>query len=251
MNQNTETHFKHIRIVLVETSHPGNIGSCARAMKTMGLSSLYLVKPKFFPHPTAQALAAGADTLLEEAVVTETLSEALADCSCIFVTSNRARRLALPGETPASAAMRVVNHYKGSKVAIVFGRERTGLTNVELLQGHYHICIPTHPGYNSLNLAQSVQIIAYELYQRALNSEVRVAQHQDRLAEHAAMEQFYVHLAQVLQEIGFLREKAPRRLMERMRRLFGRIQLEEPELNLLRGMLNRVQYTLAKKDEYA
>jgi tRNA (cytidine32/uridine32-2'-O)-methyltransferase len=239
--------LKNIRIVLVETSHPGNIGSCARAMKTMGLSDLYLVNPKQFPHPAAVELSAGAEDLLERAVVVESLSEALMGCACVLVTSARARSLALPGLTPKEAAMQVVNEYAEVPVAFVFGREQSGLTNLELLQGQYHIYIPANPLYTSLNIAQAVQIISYELRMHALNPMAQVAMRQDPLADHAAIEQFYDHLTVVLKEIDFLRVKAPRRLMERLRRLFGRVQLEVPEINLLRGMLTRIQYMLSEK----
>jgi tRNA (cytidine32/uridine32-2'-O)-methyltransferase len=233
-----------IRIVLVETSHPGNIGSCARAMKNMGLTDLFLVNPKSFPHPAAVELSAGADDILENAVVVESLPQALEGCACVFVTSARARSLALPGLTPALAADYVMREHVDTSVAFVFGREQSGLTNLELLQGQFHIYIPANPAYTSLNIAQAVQIIAYELRMRALNPVAQVAMRQDPLADHEAIEQFYEHLSRVLKEIGFLKTVAPRRLMERMRRLYGRIQLEAPEVNLLRGMLNRIQYCL-------
>lgn len=236
-----------VRIILVETSHPGNIGSCARAMKTMGLTHLYLVKPKQFPHPAAVELSAGAEDILEQAILVETLAEALVGCSCVFVTSARARSLALPGLTPKEAAVKVGNEFRELPVAFVFGREQSGLTNLEILQGQYHIYIPANPVYTSLNIAQAVQIISYELRMHALTPVAQVAMRQDPLADHAAIEQFYEHLMLVLKEIDFLREKAPRRLMERMRRLFGRAQLEVPEINLLRGMLSRIQYMLSEK----
>ncbi len=237
--------LSHIRLVLVETSHPGNIGSCARAMKTMGLEHLVLVNPKHFPHQEAYELAAGADDVLDRAQVVSSLEEALAGCVCVMVTSARARSLALPGFTPRQAAQHAVHRaQQATSVAIVLGRERIGLTNPEILQGHYHIFIPANPLYTSLNLAQAAQIIAYELRMEALDPGVCVAMKTEPLADHTAYEQFYMHLQQVLYDIGFLKPEAPRRLMERMRRMFGRIQLEVSEMNLLRGMLTRVQWTL-------
>lgn len=248
MDSSAVEQLTRIRIVLVETSHPGNIGSCARAMKTMGLTDLYLVNPKSFPHPAAVELSAGAEDILANARVVESLPAALAGCTCVFVTSARARSLALPGLTPALAAEYVMREHADGSVAFVFGREQTGLTNLELLQGQFHINIPANPAYTSLNIAQAVQIVSYELRMRALNPVAQVAMRQDPLADHEAVEQFYKHLAVVLEEIGFLRSVAPRRLMERMRRLYGRIQLEAPEVNLLRGMLNRIQYCLNREN---
>ena len=259
-----------VRIVLVETSHPGNIGSCARAMKTMGFDALYLVNPRCFPHPQAIDLSAGSEDLLEKAVVVDDLAKALTGCGQIFMTSARARSIALPGLTPRQAAEKVVlniysslspvptNHTKNhalcegrgssaKSIAFVFGRESSGLSNAELLQGHYQIHIPSVDNYSSLNIAQAVQIICYELRISSLSPEAHVATHQDNIASFEATERFFNHLAEVLHEIGFLREVAPRRLMERMRRMYGRIQLEEPEVNLLRGMLKRVQYSLRKR----
>ena len=137
--------MNNIRIVLVETSHPANIGSCVRAMKTMGIYELYLVKPKQFPHPQAVELAAGADDLLANAHVVASLAQALQGIEQVFMTSARARNIALPGFTPKEAALKIVNDIGSAKVALVFGRERTGLTNAELLQGHYHVYIPANP----------------------------------------------------------------------------------------------------------
>lgn len=254
--------MNRVRIVLIETSHPGNIGSCARAMKTMGFDELYLVNPRCFPHPQAIDLAAGSEDLLEKAVVVDDLAKALTGCAQIFMTSARARSIALPGLTPRQAAEKVVlnihsrrslgstNHTENpsaKSIAFVFGRESSGLSNAELLQGHYQIHIPSVDNYSSLNIAQAVQIICYELRISSLSPAANVATHQDNIASFEATERFFNHLAEVLHEIGFLREVAPRRLMERMRRIYGRIQLEEPEVNLLRGMLKRVQYSLHKR----
>ncbi len=233
-----------IRIILVATSHPGNIGSTARAMKTMGLSSLYLVKPKSFPDYKAKEMAAGADDLLESAVVTETLDEALMGCQLVLGTSARPRGLSLPGLLPASCAELVCQQTEDTQIALVFGREHAGLTNEELLKCHYHIHIPSNPEYSSLNLAQAVQIVAYELRMKLLAPKAEVALRQDEYATADEIEQFYEHLRDVFIETQFLKASNPRRLMQRVRRLFNRVNLEKMEVNLLRGMLSQVQKSL-------
>lgn len=233
-----------IRIILVATSHPGNIGSTARAMKTMGLSSLYLVKPKSFPDYKAKEMAAGADDLLESAVVTETLDEALMGCQLVLGTSARPRGLSLPGLLPASCAELVSQQTEDTQIALVFGREHAGLTNEELLKCHYHIHIPSNPEYSSLNLAQAVQIVAYELRMKLLAPKAEVALRQDEYATADEIEQFYEHLRDVFIETQFLKASNPRRLMQRVRRLFNRVNLEKMEVNLLRGMLSQVQKSL-------
>ncbi|WP_131794486.1 tRNA (cytosine(32)/uridine(32)-2'-O)-methyltransferase TrmJ [Fluoribacter gormanii] len=233
-----------IRIILVATSHPGNIGSTARAMKTMGLNSLYLVKPKSFPDYKAKEMAAGADDLLEGAVVVETLDEALIGCQLILGTSARPRGLSLPGLLPASCADLISKQAEDTQIAMVFGREHAGLTNEELLKCHYHIHIPSNPEYSSLNLAQAVQIVAYELRMKLLAPKAEVALRQDEYATADEIEQFYEHLRDVFIEIQFLKASNPRRLMQRVRRLFNRVNLEKMEVNLLRGMLSQVQKSL-------
>lgn len=243
-----------IRIVLVATSHPGNIGSTARAMKTMGLRSLYLVTPKSFPDPKANEMAAGADDLLRDAVVVDSLEEALAGCQLILATSARPRGLSLPGLIPYSAAELVNTKADGTQVALVFGREHAGLTNEELLKCHYHVHIPSDPEYSSLNLSQAVQILAYEMRMRLLAPKADVSLKQDEEATADEIEQFYDHLKDVFVEIQFLKASNPRRLMQRVRRLFNRVQLEKMEVSILRGMLSQVQKSLlwaaqGKKDE--
>ena len=234
-----------IRIILVATSHPGNIGSTARAMKTMGLNSLYLVKPKSFPDYKAKEMAAGADDVLDNAIVTETLEEALKGCQLILATSARPRGLSLPGLVPASGADLVSQQSDSTQVAIVFGREHAGLTNEELSKCHYHINIPSDPEYSSLNLSQAVQIIAYELRMKLLAPKAVVSLRDDEYATADEVEQFYEHLKEVFVEIKFLKTSNPRRLMQRVRRLFNRVNLEKMEVSILRGMLSQVQKSLA------
>ncbi|BCA95747.1 tRNA (cytidine/uridine-2'-O-)-methyltransferase TrmJ [Legionella antarctica] len=233
-----------IRIVLVATSHPGNIGSTARAMKTMGVNSLYLVTPKSFPDYKAKEMAAGADDILEHAVVTRTLEEALTGCQLILATSARPRDLSLPGLIPSSCAKLVSEQSDNTQVAIVFGREHAGLTNEELLKCHYHIHIPSNPDYSSLNLSQAVQIVAYELRMNLLSPQAEVTKRVGEYATADEIEQFYDHLKEVFIEIQFLKTANPRRLMQRVRRLFNRTNLEKMEVSILRGMLSQVQKSL-------
>ena len=233
-----------IRIVLVATSHPGNIGSTARAMKTMGIESLYLVTPKLFPDYKAKEMAAGADDILDNAVVTETLDEALAGCHLILATSARPRGLSLPGLIPSSSAELVSERADNTQVALVFGREHAGLTNEELLKCHYHVHIPSDPDYSSLNLSQAVQIMAYEMRMKLLKPQADVSMRQDEYASVDEIEQFYEHLEHVFIDIKFLKTANPRKLMVRVKRLFNRINLEKMEVSILRGMLSQVQKSL-------
>lgn len=230
-----------IRIILVGTTHPGNIGSTARAMKTMGLQHLYLVSPKIFPDIKAREMAVGADDLLQQAVVVDSLDEALKGCQMIFASSARPRDLAIPGVTPAGSAELIAQLDDSVQVAILFGQERTGLTNEELLRCHYHIQIPTNPDFSSLNLAQAVQIIAYEIRVKCLNPLAVVNMSEDSLATTEEVERFYIHLADVLSAIHFLKAKNPGRVQQRLRRLFGRVGLETMEVNMLRGILTQMQ----------
>ncbi len=240
--------FDAIRIVLVATSHPGNIGSTARAMKTMGLQRLYLVTPKIFPDPRAHEMSAGAYDVLSEAVVTHSLTEALQGCHLVLATSARPREISLPGLLPAEAATLISETPDNTEIAIVFGREHAGLTNDELLQSHYHINIPSNPDFSSLNLAQAVQIVAYEIRMKLLAPKAAVELRQDNLATNDQIEQFYAHLRTVLIEIDFLKPSNPKRLLQRIRRMFNRIKLEEMEINILRGILTHVQTTIKKRD---
>lgn len=236
-----------IRIVLVATSHPGNIGATARAMKTMGLSHLYLVNPQTLIDAHAHALASGAGDLLQQAVITDTLAEALSGCHLIFATSARPREIALPGCLPAACAAQVAALPAGTMVAIVFGSEQSGLSNHDLLHCHYHLHIPTVEHFSSLNLAQAVQIVAYELRMALCAPTATVLTHTPPLATHEDIERFYVHLHDVLVTTEFLNPAHPKRLMERLRRLFNRVQLEASEVHLLRGILTQCQRAIQNK----
>jgi len=238
----------NIRIVLVNPSHPGNIGAAARAMKNMGLSELYLVQPEEFPSSHASARAAGADDVLHAAVVVHSLETALTDCHLVFGTSARSRTLKKPMVTPRECAEFIRDNAQ-SKCALVFGRERVGLYNEELSLCHQHIVIPTNEEFSSLNLAAAVQVVCYELRLASLsegeqnkNTKMRQVAPQDQVLG------FYSHLQDTLTEIGFLDPRQPKMLMQRLQRLFNRAALDTKEINIMRGILSKVDSFVTKKD---
>lgn len=239
-----------LRIVLVATSHPGNIGAVARAMKNMGLEQLYLVAPKAFPNVEATARAAGADDILAKAKVVNCLEEALVGCTMVIGTSARNRNFPIPLLDAREAASKAVAEasLEQRAVAIVFGRENNGLTNEELQKCHYHLCIPSNPDFSSLNVASAVQIVVYEIMMVAekyrFGDFASNIADQDVLATAEEMAQFYEHLRQTLIELGVLNPQQPRRLMERLRRLFNRARPEHLEINVLRGILREIQKKL-------
>lgn len=236
------------RIILVNTSHPGNMGSTARAMKTMGLAELYLVAPLQQPnHPKAKEMAVDAADILDNAVVVKTLDEAISDCTLVIGTSARMRTIPWPLLTPREMAEKVKQEAPNSQTAILFGQEQSGLTNEELQRCHLHIQIPTNPQYSSLNLAAAVQVIAYELRMASLNYAPYPDDWDYRIATADEMEKFFMHLQEVLVEIDFLKMNAPRKLMTRLRRLFYRARPDVMEMNMLRGMLAAVQDALQKQ----
>jgi len=252
-----DTYNDRIRIVLVETSHSGNIGAVARAMKNMGLGNLWMVNPRSFPDETSYARAAGASDVLDAATVVDSLDEALADCVLVMGTSARGRKVPWPVMPPDQAAAAAAGHCGQGTVALVFGRENHGLSNDELQRCHYHIHIPSNPDYSSLNLAMAVQVMCYELrmnYLKGLEVDARrpylepIAQPGDAgwdvaPASVGDVEGFFGHLQQVLEEIDFHRRDKPRQLMARLRRLFQRAKLDQMEVNILRGVLSAVQKT--------
>lgn len=228
--------LSRIRVVLSHTSHPGNIGATARAMKTMGLDRLYLVNPKLFPHADATARASGADDVLSSAVLCADIDTALQGCRLVVGASARSRSIPCPVINPADCARRAAAESEQGDVALLFGCEQSGLSNREIDRCQFLVKIPTSPAYGSLNLAAAVQILCYE---------VRVA-HEDAVAEplpdHVPvsadeMERFYAHLEQTLVELEFLDPGNPRQLMRRLRRLYNRARPDENEVNILRGIL--------------
>lgn len=241
--------MKNIGIVLVETSHPGNIGAAARAMKVMGLGQLKLVAPLHFPHEDATARAAGADDVLDAATVHPTLDDALAGTEFVLGASARQRTIAWPSLPPRAAAEKLFREFPGRPVAVVFGRERTGLENEELERCHGLVTIPAAPGYSSLNLAAAVQVIAYEL-RLAMLGELATESDPGRDGPPATadeMELLYGHLERVMLSTGFLDPENPKHLMRRLRRLFNRAQPDQNELNILRGLLASVEKPTGKK----
>ncbi len=230
-----------LRIVLVETSHPGNIGSAARAMKVMGLERLVLVRPHRFPDAQATALASGAEDLLERAEVYDDLAAAVADCRRVYGTTGRDRHIAWPQLTARPAAAEIVALGASAPVAILFGNERVGLSNRELDLCQCLIQIPTAEAYRSLNLAQAVQILAYELLLAQRETRHPAPSAPETAAPRAAMEGFYGHLAQVLRQAGFLQAPRETHMMRRLRRLFDRARPDLNEVYILRGILTEVE----------
>lgn len=254
---NKISHLANFRVVLCQTSHPGNIGSAARAMKTMGLSQLYLVNPHSFPDAHATALSTGAADLLENAIVCQSLDEALTGCAYAIGLSARKRQLSHEIADVRTAANNAMHVAATQQVALVFGTEMSGLSNAELDKCQMLAMIPANPEYSSLNLAAAVQIMCYEIRMAALSAEglennVLAPNVEDASVELASLESvegFYTHLQETLLHIGYLNPAAPKKLMERLRRLFAKAHLEKEEVNLLRGILT-LTVTPRKHDKY-
>ncbi|MDP8078876.1 tRNA (cytosine(32)/uridine(32)-2'-O)-methyltransferase TrmJ [Phocoenobacter skyensis] len=232
----------NIYIVLVETSHSGNIGSTARAMKTMGLSQLRLVNPLQPIDEQAISLAAGAKDVLENSCIFDCFDDAIADCQLVVGSSARLRHLQSTLMNPRNAGESVVERAKQGRVAVIFGRERVGLTNEELLKCHYHLNVPTNPEYGSLNLAMAVQLVSYEIRNAYLSLEkLQKDQTKSPLVEYPtaeALEYFFQHTEKVYRDLGFIKNDA---MMLKLRRLYQRTHLETTELNILRGMLSAIE----------
>ena len=241
--------LEKIRVVLVNTSHSGNIGSAARAMKTMGLTNLWLVDPGMPIDEQAIALSAGASDVLSNATVVPTLADAVADCGLVIGTSARARTWSWPMLDARQAGEQAMAEAQQHQVALVFGRERTGLTNDELHLCHYHMAIPANPDYSSLNLAMAVQTIAYEVRMAWLAHNGVNKSESEGLPEYplaADLERFYTHLEQTLLDTGFIIKPHPGQIMTKLRRLFNRARPEAFELNILRGILTSIQKKQSK-----
>jgi len=231
-----------IRVVLINTTHPGNIGATARAMKVMGLSSLHLVTPKIYPHAEATARASGADDLLQRAQVHDSLESALRGCGLVLGTSARLRSLPLPLVDARRAAGQALAESAAHEVALLFGRERYGLTNEEIQRCHFLVNIPSNPEYSSLNIAQAVQIMAYELRVAAQGfADIELAPPDWQPVDDEQMERLFEHLEQTLLDIRFLNPRQPKRLLARLRRLFNRARPDQNEINILRGILKAAQ----------
>jgi len=235
--------FKRLRFVLVETSHPGNVGAAARALKTMGFTNLVLVKPRYpdvLSHPEAIAFASGAQDILESARIVDTVEEALAGCDLVAAVSARLREFSPPVVTPRELAESVA-HRQGGDVAFIFGSERYGLPNEVVMNCQALINIPANPAYSSLNLAQAIQLLAYES-RVAMQLTVADPQigFQGQTASNEAVEGMYSHLEQALVAIDFIDPAHPKKLMPRLKRLFSRARLELEEVNILRGIAKKI-----------
>jgi tRNA/rRNA methyltransferase len=239
--------LKNIRVVLCETAHPGNIGAAARALKTMGLADLVLVNPKRFPDPQADWLAVGAADLLKRARVCDSLDEALAGSAFSVACTARPREVAAPMVNARDAVARMVEVARKQPVALVFGNEKFGLTAADVNKCQLLASIPADPKFSSLNVAAAVQVFAYELRVAALGSTVpRGSGKRPEHATHEEIELFYEQLESSLLKAGFLNPRNPKKLMARLRRLFGRTQLEQEEVNILHGVIK----TLATPKKY-
>lgn len=242
MSDPSNAALENIRFVLVETTHPGNIGAVARAMKTMGLSRLHLVRPKFLPNAEALARASGADDLLAAAAVHGNLVDALRGCRLVIGSSARLRTVEWPLLEPGDCAARLLAEAQQGEVALVLGRESSGLTNDELARCHFLANIPTNPGFSSLNVAAAAQIFAYEIRcSLREGAGLRIDEAPRDLATAEAMEGFHAHLAQTLVDTGFSDPTQSRKLLRRLRRLFNRARPDWIELNILRGILSAAQ----------
>jgi len=245
--------IENIRVVMVETTHPGNIGAAARAMKTMGYNNLYLVKPKIYPNAEATARAAGADDILVKAIVCDSLEQALQGCVAVVASTARPRTISHSVFTPREYAPKLYEMVKLGPVALVFGRESSGLSNEELEYCNVILQIPTNPEFSSLNVASAIQILCYEFIQllQLEDADKTDAEVDDkekiRLATADEMNYFYEHLEQSMIDVDFLNPEQPRKLMRRLKSLFNRAHLDENEVSILRGFLAAVQEAVTRK----
>ncbi|EJL6332482.1 tRNA (cytosine(32)/uridine(32)-2'-O)-methyltransferase TrmJ [Vibrio cholerae] len=242
--------LERVKVVLVGTTHSGNIGSAARAMKVMGLSQMVLVDPQCQVDAQAIALAAGASEIALNAQIYPTLEAAVADCGLVVGTSARSRTLEWPMLEPRECGEKLISEANQHSVAMVFGRERTGLTNDELQLCHYHVCVPANPEYSSLNLAMAVQLLSYEVRMAylALQQSSQSSTLQEEYPRHQELERFYAHLEQVIMQTEFISAQQPGQVMNKLRRMFTRARPEAQEINILRGILTSVQKSIAHKE---
>jgi tRNA/rRNA methyltransferase len=239
----------NIRVVLSHTTHPGNIGAAARAMKTMGLRHLYLINPRYFPDAQASAMAAGADDILQNAVVCSSIDEALQGVVFTAAMTARLRDISIAVKTPREAMPEVLQQAAMQPVALLFGTEMSGLTNEEMGKAQLGVNIPANPEFSSLNIAAAVQVVAYELAVAAQSFTPVLPEIEP--AAHERVEGLYAHLEKTLFEIGFFTTQNPARLMQRLRRLFSRTRLEDEEINILRGILTvTTEYNARLKARY-
>lgn len=254
--------LSNLKVVMVNTTHPGNIGSAARAMKTMGVSQLVLVSPKEFPSDRAMWLASGATDILRDAVVVDTLEEAVADCPLVIGTSARLRRIPWPLMNPRQCGDVIAQESETHPVALVFGREAMGLSNEELRMCNYHVQIPSNPEYGVLNVAAAVQVLCYEARMAHLLREGEVEEDSefkmpmewtrwdDDLASSESVEHFLKHFEETLLDIEFFDPENPRQLLTRLRRLYIRARMDTMEVSMMRGILRRVQEMVREENKH-
>lgn len=239
--------LNQIRIVLVETYHPGNIGAAARALKNMGLNQLYLVNPREFPSEEASSRAAGAKDLLDQATVVDTLEEAIADCQLVVGTSARERTYDLPLQDLESAAHMIHTEAHSGEVAVIFGRETMGLNNKEMLMCNRHLFIEANPDYPVLNVSQAIQLVCYELRRASLNKASSVVE--APYPRQREMVLFFEHLERVLRRVNFIIPQHEGRALDKLKRYFNRTRPEKTEMGMLRGVLNAIEETLDRENK--
>jgi len=238
----------NIRVVLINTFHPGNIGAAARAMKNMGLSQLYLVQPEKFPDPEADSRAAGGQDILDNAIVVDTLEDAIGDCQLVIGTSARDRTFNLPKLNARECGEKVVQQSSDAPIAIVFGRETMGLLNEEIRLCNFHVYIDANPEYPVLNVSQAIQLISYEIWMaKNLQDKAEYPATEEEYPLHKEMELFYQHLESVLRQTSFIIPQHEGKVLEKLRRFFNRSRPERVELNMLRGILRSVEETVDKQ----
>ena len=247
--------LSHIRIVLVKTFHSGNIGSTARAMKTMGLSDLCLVNPVDFTSNAGQEdalkMAMSADDVVKNVTLTDNLFDAIKDCTVVIASTARSRGYDLPELTPEESAKLLYTNAKQSKVALVFGPERMGLSNEDLQQCKYRVTIPTSPDYSSLNLAAAVQTLSYEIFKQSMDLKTKSQLDSTKALPTAeSLENLYAHFETTLNDTGFIIKNHPGEIMQKLRNVFTRAELDESEVNILRGILSSVDRATTNKDKY-
>jgi len=235
--------LQNIKIVMVGTTHPGNIGAAARAMANMCFTHLTLVDPQCPVGEIAYARASGANAILDERETCTDLAQAIADCSCVIAATARRRSLAWPELTPSELTARLTGMDNTTRTALVFGREHSGLTNEEIQLRNYMVCIPTNPDFSSLNVASAIQVLCYEIFQRqaAAPTAVNSPEANDLPVPHGELEGYFEHLNNVLQMTGYLDPRQPGMIMQRLRRLYLRSEVTRNEINILRGMLTAIE----------
>ena len=246
---NIEQVSQQVRIVLVNPHQPGNIGGAMRAMKNMQLQQLYLVQPEIYPSDRIQWRAAGAIDMQKNIVVCDSVEQAIADCHHIVGTSARSRKMTIPADDPKQCCEKIVLEVqKGSRVALLFGREHSGLTNGELQLCHRHVTIPANPEYSSLNLASAVQVLCYQLYQQCNSGATDVEVWDKPLATAAEIDLLLQEAQKIMAAMHFYKEKSSKKLIPRLQRLLNRVRPDVMEVQILRGFLSRIEELLQQVD---